>query len=200
MPPEYGKQTKLLKLNRALYGLRRSLLLWQQNLLDEMKKLGFEEIPQEPCGLQKNGIICFFYVDDILFKFKKDQRDEVERTDASLPKALTIERKDKLKWFLGLYVIRDRSKTALWLLQKAYMMNICNDLAPSKSLSRFPSTPMEIFELLTVPDNEHITDASQTLYQRKVGSFFFASIATWPDIAFAVSWPLRFNQRPGNWY
>ncbi len=32
---------KVLKLNRALYGLRRSPLLWQQKLADEMKKLGF---------------------------------------------------------------------------------------------------------------------------------------------------------------
>ena len=49
MPPGYGKQSKVLKLNRALYGLRRSPLLWQQKLTNEMKKLGFEKIPQEPC-------------------------------------------------------------------------------------------------------------------------------------------------------
>ncbi len=97
MPPGYGEQGKVLKLNRALYGLRRSPLLWQQKLTDEMKKLGFEEIPQEPFVVQKNGIICFFYVDDIGFAFKKDQRNEVERTVVSLSKALTIERKRELK-------------------------------------------------------------------------------------------------------
>ncbi len=76
-------------------------------------------------------------------------------------------------------------------------MKICNDLAPITSTSRLPSTPMEILELLAVPDKEDITDASHTLYQRKVGSLFFAAIATWPDIPFAVSRLLRFNQRPG---
>ena len=197
MPPGYGEQGKVLKLNRALYGLRRSPLLWQQKLTDEMKKLGFKEIPQEPCVVQKNGIICFFYMDDIVFAFKKDQRDKVERTVAWLSKALTIERKEELKWFLGLHVIRDRSERALWLLQKAYIMKICNDFAPSTSTSRLPSTPMEILELLAVPDNEDITDASRTLYQQKVGSLLFAAIATRPDIAFAVSRLSRFNQRPG---
>ncbi len=49
MPPGYGELGKVLKLNRALYGLRRSTLLWQQKLTEETKKLGFEEIPQEPC-------------------------------------------------------------------------------------------------------------------------------------------------------
>ncbi len=73
MLPGYSKQGKVLQLIRALYGLRRSPLLWQQKLTDEIKKLGFEEIPQEPCMVQKNGIICFFYVDNIVFAFKKDR-------------------------------------------------------------------------------------------------------------------------------
>ncbi len=72
MPPGDGENSKVPKLNRALYSLRRSLFLWQQKLKDEMKKLGLKEIPQEPCVLQKNGSICFFYLDDIVFAFKTD--------------------------------------------------------------------------------------------------------------------------------
>ncbi len=75
-------------------------------------------------------------------------------------------------------------------------MKIYDDLAPSTNTSRYPSTPVEIFDLLDVPDNEDITDASQTLYQRKVRSLLFAAVATRPDIAFAVPRLLRFNQRP----
>ncbi len=75
-------------------------------------------------------------------------------------------------------------------------MKIYDDLAPSINTSRFPSTSMEILELLNVPDNEDITDGSQTLYQRNVGSLLFAAIATRPDIAFAVSQLSQFNQRP----
>ncbi len=168
MPPGYGEQGKVHKLIRALYGLRQSPLLWQQKYTDEMKKLGFEKIPQEPCLAQKNGNICFFYLDNHVFELKKDQLDEVERTVASLSKALTIERKNELKWFLELHLIRDRSKRALWLSQKAYIMKICNLLAPNTNTSRLPSTTMEILELLAVSHNEDITDASLTLYQQKV--------------------------------
>ena len=96
--------------------------------------------------------------------------------------------------------MRDRSKKALWLSQKAYIMKICNDLAPSTVTNRLPTTQMEILKLLAAPNNEDITDASWTLYQRKVGLFFFAAIATWPDIAFAVLRLLRFNQRPRKKY
>ncbi len=82
------------------------------------------------------------------------------------------------------------------LLPKAYIMKICNGLALSTITSQLPSALIEILELLAVPDNEDITDASRTLYQRKVGSLLFAAIAIRPEIAFVVSLFFWFNQRP----
>ncbi len=92
-------------------------------------------------------------------------------------------------------MIRDCVERALWLLQKTYIMKICNDLAPSTSTSRLLSKPMEILELLAVPDNEDITDASRTLYQLKIGLLFLTAIAICPEIAFVVSQFLQFNQQ-----
>ncbi len=76
-------------------------------------------------------------------------------------------------------------------------MKIFNELAPSTSTSRLPSTPIEIFEHLAVPDNEYVTNVSQTLYQRKVRSLLLAAIATKLEMAFTVSQLSRFNSRPG---
>ena len=115
MPPGFSENGKVLRLNRALYGLRRSPLLWQQKLTDELKRLGFKEIPQEPCVVQKDGIIGFFYVDDIVFAYKKDREDEVTRIKESLQQRLTIKEVGELKWFLGLHVVRNRSKRTIWL-------------------------------------------------------------------------------------
>ena len=198
MPPGYAEQGKVLKLNKALYGLRRSPLLWQQKLTNEMKKLGYAEISQEPCIVQKNGVICFFYVDDIVFAYQKDQSEEVKRTIASLLESLTLEDKGELKWFLGLNVIRNRATRTMWLSQKAYISKICTDLAPTFSEGRLPATPMEPAELLLLTDQEEQpTESSRTSYQRKIGLFLYAGIATRPDIAFAVSRLSRFNQQPG---
>ena len=109
MPPGYAEQRKVLKLNKALYGLHRLLLLWQQKLTNKIKKLRYSEIPQEPCIVQRNGIICFFYVDDIVFAYRKEQGEEVKRTIAQLSESLTLEDKGKLKWFLDLNVIQNRA-------------------------------------------------------------------------------------------
>ena len=78
MPPGYVQSGHFLKLNKALYWLRRSLLLWQKKLTNEIKKLGFKKILQELWIVQKDRIIGFFYVDYIVFAFKKERTDEVK--------------------------------------------------------------------------------------------------------------------------
>lgn len=190
MLSKYNKQDKVFKLNKALYGLRQSSLLQQQKLTDELKKLGLKKILYEPYVMQKEGIICFFYMDNIIFVFKKDQYDKVEKTVAFLSKALISEKKRELKQFLELYIIRNSLKKALCLLQKAYIIKICNNLISSTSISQFSATQIEILEFFAVSNNEDITNASQTLYKQKVGLFFFVAITIQPNIAFAVLWLL----------
>jgi len=109
MPPCYAQPSKVLKLNKALYGLRRSPLLWQTKFTTALKDLGFTEVPQEPCIVIKGGIICFFFVDDIVFAFRKKDRDEVNHILSSLKKTFTMKDLGELKWFLGMHIIRDRS-------------------------------------------------------------------------------------------
>ncbi|RYP27788.1 hypothetical protein DL768_011233 [Monosporascus sp. mg162] len=45
MPPGFTKEGKVLRLRKALYGLRRSPLLWQKTLTDAFRDLGFKEVP-----------------------------------------------------------------------------------------------------------------------------------------------------------
>ena len=71
MPPGHRRTGTILKLNKALYGLRKSPLLWQKELTKTIRKLGFELVPYKPCCFMKNRIIMFFYVDNIVFAFKK---------------------------------------------------------------------------------------------------------------------------------
>src|SRR5438552_13384009 len=59
-----------LQLLQALYGLRRSPLLWLQELMAALTDLGLRNIPGEPCLFTNNdGIIFFFYVDDIILLY-----------------------------------------------------------------------------------------------------------------------------------
>jgi hypothetical protein len=195
MPPGFSKPNKVLRLNKALYSLRRSPLLWQTKFTSALKDLGFTEVPQEPCIVIKGGIICFFFVDDIVFAFRKKDREEVGHITSSLKKIFTMKDIGELKWFLGMHIMRDRPKRHLWLSQLSYFEKITNEFIPD--LSRCPEIPMNEEELLPVPAEEEVEEVSRTSYQRKVGSILFAAISTRPDIAFAAARLSRFNQRPG---
>ena len=71
LPPGYIEAGSILKLYRALYGLRRSPLLWQKELTKTLKSLGFEQMPYEPCCFIRNGVIIFFYVDNIVVTYRR---------------------------------------------------------------------------------------------------------------------------------
>jgi hypothetical protein len=45
MPPGYRRAGWIVKLQKALYGLRRSPLLWQRELSESLKKIGFKQVP-----------------------------------------------------------------------------------------------------------------------------------------------------------
>ena len=113
MPPGYRRNGTILKLNKALYGLRKSPLLWQKELTQTLRKLGFEAVPHKPCCFMKNGIIIFFYVDDIALAFRKCQEQEALELIRGLQTRYSLTGGSTLQWFLGIEVLRDREESNL---------------------------------------------------------------------------------------
>jgi hypothetical protein len=69
MPHGNQKPGTILQVNKALYGLRISPLLWQKEFTSTLKTLGFQSVLHEPCCMTQDGIIIFFYVDDIILAY-----------------------------------------------------------------------------------------------------------------------------------
>ena len=217
MPPGFnqGKNDKVLRLRKALYGLRRSPLLWQKNLTSSLRELGFKEVPQEPCVMLKGGVVVFFYVDDIVFCHRKEDKEKAQEMIQELKKEYQMSILGELKWFLRIYVLLDRSQRLLWLTQEAYIEKIAKQYGIDLD-GRLPDTPMAESELLptyprsvrpTLKSSDEglsvrpsplpkVADSSAVLYQRKLGSMLYAATTTRPDIAFAVSRLARFNHDP----
>lgn len=80
MPPGYRKPGILVKLYKALYGLRELPLLWQKNLTQTLVKLGFYQIPHELYYYLKGSMLIFFYVDDIVMAFRDTDRPLADQT------------------------------------------------------------------------------------------------------------------------
>jgi hypothetical protein len=97
MPPGYGKPNKVVQLNKALYSLRRSPILWQTKFTGVLRKMGFTEVPHEPCVIKRGRIICFFYVDDIVFTFRKKDAEHVTGTVTEMRKHFKLNVLGELK-------------------------------------------------------------------------------------------------------
>ena len=193
LPPGFTKPGKVLRLCKALYGLRRSPILWQQSLTESFRELGFREVPQEPCAMLQGGIIVFFYVDDIVFCYRKRDDAETQRVIRVMQERYQLNILGELKWFLGIHVLRDRLQKKLWLSQEAFIEKITNQYGIDTG-GRMPDTPMSELEL--PPADTRIDAASALRYQRKMGSLLYAAITTRPDVAFAVSRLARSNHNP----
>ena len=184
-PPGYEKPNKVIRLRKALYGLRRSPLLWQKELTKTFRELGFREVPQEPCVMLKGGVIVFCYR-------KKDQ-EVVEAIKRGLEAKYQLKNLGELKWFLGIHVLRDRQSRQLWLSQQAYIDKLTARFGVVTS-GRLPDSPMADVELIPSPEKATRSEIEQ--FQRKTGSILFAATMTRPDVAFACSRLAQFNTNP----
>jgi hypothetical protein len=141
----------------------------------------------------QGGIIVFFYVDDIVFCYRKRDDAETQRVIRVMQERYQLNILGELKWFLGIHVLRDRLQKKLWLSQEAFIEKITNQYGIDTG-GRMPDTPMSELEL--PPADTRIDAASALRYQRKMGSLLYAAITTRPDVAFAVSRLARSNHNP----
>jgi hypothetical protein len=193
MPPGSRKHGMILMLKKALYGLRESLLLWQKGLRGTLEDFGFEVIPDEPCCMLWNGIIIFYYVDDLVLAFRREKTDAVKHLIERLQERYVLTGGHELQWFLGIEVIRDRDARLIWLSQSECSLKIANLLTHLDAASA-ARTPMKKTELLPYRGRAMIIEIRS--YQRKVGSILYIAVITRPDVALAVSRLARFNQNP----
>ena len=140
----------------------------------------------------KDGIIIFFYVDDIIVAYSKQKKTEAQEAVRSLREKYSITGGDNLQWFLGVEVIRNREQRKIQLSQAAYTEKISR-LVNRKDVRH--DTPMAAAELKPREGLAALSEINK--YQRKVGSLMFAAVTTRPDIAFATSRLARFLMNPG---
>lgn len=73
----YRKAGRLLRVKKALYGLRELPLLWQKGLRGTLKEIGFITVPYEPYYIIWARIIIFYYINDIAIAFRKELRETI---------------------------------------------------------------------------------------------------------------------------
>ncbi|WVZ58492.1 hypothetical protein U9M48_008764 [Paspalum notatum var. saurae] len=159
-PPGFiaaGHEDKVLRLHKALYGLRQAPRAWNAKLDMSLKKLGFAKSECEP-GLYTRGklqsrLVVGIYVDDLIItgestgeidEFKQEMKSLFRMSDlGGLTYYLGIEPKPKLKK-VGTAPKVDATEYRSMIGSLRYLMNTRPDLAFSVGyLSRFMEDPRQ---------------------------------------------------------
>ncbi|PQM43552.1 hypothetical protein VC83_09679 [Pseudogymnoascus destructans] len=189
----YKEQGMCWKLNRALYGLRQSPLLWFRDFSETLTSLGLTQVPEAQCLFVSDTIIVFFYVDDICILSHPRHKREAIDFHTKLMEAYEFREIGELNWFLGIRIVRDRTQRKLWMCQDSYIEKIIASYKVTQT--RMPRTPMITVEL--TPYNGQATKQEIHLYQRKIGSVNYAAVVTRPDIARTTQKLAEFLINPG---
>lgn len=181
---------KVLKLKKAIYGLKQSSRMWYQKVDQCLIKNGYVKSKLEPCLFYKmnddtSKTIVALYVDD--FFIFSNNSNETENLKVMLMSQFKIKDLGQIRQCLGMRVTYDKDVNVLTLDQEKYIdqllckfhMNDC----------KTADTPMESKLYL---DRDENCDKSLP-YQQLIGSLMYLAILTRPDIAFSVGYLSQFN-------
>lgn len=186
-----GSENKVLRLHKALYGLRQAPRAWNAKLDSTMASFGFQRSSAEHGVYTRSQagrrLIVGVYVDDLIItgssrddikKFKEEMKSKFKMSDLGL-----------LSYYLGIEV--QQSSGGIVLCQSGYAKKLlercgmasCN---PSK-------IPMENRLKLTKLSASKPVNATE--YRRIIGGLRYL-LHTRPDLAFVVGYLGRFMEEP----
>jgi hypothetical protein len=139
-PEGYKKPGSVLKVLRALYGLKESPYLWHKDITATFKELGLYPVPGVNCLYINKWLILLFFVDDFIIAYLKQNEHYLQEFKLKLFKEYEIRKLDKANHFLGIRIIRDRPLRKLWLIQDAYIDTLA--LKFKISTSKAPKIPL----------------------------------------------------------
>src|SRR6266566_10004691 len=105
--------------------------------------------------VSKEDVFYFFFVDDIVFVFKKKDQSNVKEIVNILKRRFKLEELEEFKWFFRMYIFRDKDKRLLWLLQQVYIEKLAI-MYTFEATGLGPDTSMFKEELFPEPSDTEI--------------------------------------------
>lgn len=183
---------EICKLNKSLYGLKKSPKYWNEKFDSFMIKQGFKRSKNDSCLYFRNingkYMYVLLYVDDIIY-FGSEQQ-ELQSFKAQLSQNFKMKDLGLARNYLGINISQENGVTTMnqgkYLISilKRYKMLDCNPV----------STPIDQnfnFQILQRERSE--SSEIETKCRQLIGCLLYAACGTRPDICVAVSFLSRFQ-------
>ncbi|OOQ85189.1 Reverse transcriptase RNA-dependent DNA polymerase [Penicillium brasilianum] len=185
-PPGLGSTGKVLRLKRAVYGLRISGKKWEEDIRKVLSAVGLRPCPEDPALYTDGHVVVMVFVDDFLAIYHASQTDHANCIRQSLEEKFEMKHIGELSQFVEIRITRHRPSRKTWLSQGAYIEKIASKF---NLLARQPPAtplPSDLSAILRPAPTEHPPNPRLVnLYQQKCGSTLYPAIWTRPETAFA---------------
>jgi hypothetical protein len=185
--------TVVVPLNKALYRLNQAPRLWHNDINTFLPSLEFKQSLAEPnLYLLSDGILMHLYVDDISMVYPEEPTKTVIEVKARLLEKYKITNLAPARQFLGIEIHPDEhstgtgTSTAFSPSQMTFITTILKRF--NMQNAQGGSTPMDPNVKLDLEEDRGEKELQDIKgYRAIVGSLMYTSLATQPDISFAVA-------------
>jgi len=191
-----GGYGRVLRLRRAMYGLRQAPRAWNKCLEAELTKRGFVQSNADP-GLwllhgEEGAVMCMFYVDDGLVAARSDS--EAEALVDLVADMFSIRKLGEPDDVLGIEVLRDWEAGTITLCQERKAEALAEAFGVAGQRRSMPMSPAVYGDLHAARDGEERAD--KVSFQSGIGSLLHLVQCTRPDIAVSVGALAAFASEP----
>jgi hypothetical protein len=189
MPPGLGKDDKVCRLKKSLYGLKQSPRNWDRMIHAFIK----EEMKWTPTASDqsiyykrtKSGRLMMLYrfVDDLQGQFHSEDRKEFELDTGMLRDRFKLKQMQTATWMLGMRITRDRKLKTITLDQEQYINGAVEKFL-GKEVKKV-NTP-EVVGYMHDTNPAVLVPTDRQRYMEIVGTLMYAAISTRPDISHSV--------------
>src|SRR6266851_2473904 len=186
-----GHEGKVLRLKRAIYGLKQAALAWWKPLDKSMGELGFTCLRSDS-GIFVNkdqSIIVIVYVDDVLFLGTDKQK--LLKIKELFMKQWECRDLGDAQEFLHMCIRQKDGK--IYLNQTTYLQKVIEHFNLQNAKPALTPLPKG-YQPSPVKENASVTLHSK--YQQVIGSLLYIMLGTQPYIAFVVTKLLQFASNP----
>jgi hypothetical protein len=188
---EKGKETWVWKLQKGLYGMKQAGRIWNKTMNEAMISWGFTRLACESCIYYRKTdsgiIISAVHVDDFLSIAHPPRENELFK--AQMKGVWKISDLGGVKFCVGIAIARDRENRTISLSQTALIDRVITQFGQQDA---YPNkTPMDPGLKLRRPTPSDISPEDQIElaklpYRSLVGCLLYLSVASRPDITYAV--------------
>lgn len=175
------EEGKVLRLKKALYGLKEAPKCWNKRFHEFIIGKGYSLSKHDSCLYRKNNTWILLYVDDILLL------GESVDIISQLRNEFKVKELGEVKNYLGLEITRKKDRMEIRQSEMIHKLLVKFNMQDCKKVN----TPMEVN--YSADTDSEVIDVP---FKELVGSLLYISTNSRPDITFAVCYLSRFLDKP----